>query len=479
MSLRVRLLGAVAYVLLLATVALGVPLALSLSARINDEVRTQARDQATLVAAAATDLLARSSRLELMAVAHSASVSLRGRVVIVDAGGRVIADSAPAPELGSNYSSRPEFSRALAGSPAQVQRYSRTLGQAILATAVPIVHNGRTAGAVRVTESIGSVHDAVLRVELELIAIGVVVLLIGLLVGSILAGQIGRPLKRLEQVARRVSQGELGARAAIEGSSEQRSLAASFNEMADRIGRLVRAQRNFVADASHQLRTPLTGLRLRLEEARALAGENHPSSRELDQALAEVDRLSDTVSELLLLSRAGERRLEGTLVDIGDVVSVAARRWQAEATGRRITLTTATDGEPGAVLIAREDIDRALDALIENALHYSPVGTTVTLVAAPARIEVRDRGPGMPEEERAFVFDRFRRGSAGRIGPAGHGLGLPIARELARAWGAEVTLESRPGGGTCAVISLPADGSGLADSDATAIEPAGERFAGA
>lgn len=487
MSLRVRLLGAVAYVLLLATVALGVPLALSLRARINEEVRTQARDQANLVAATATDLLGSANRAELRAVAHTASITLRGRVIIVDAAGRVLADSAGPAELGSNYGNRPELRQALAGSADQVQRYSKTLGQEILATAVPIIHNEHTAGvvrvttagAVRVTQSIGSVHSAVLRVELALIVIAGVVLLVGLLVGSVLAAQIGRPLRRLEQVARRVTQGELTARAVIEGSSEQRSLVASFNEMAERIGRLLRAQKEFVADASHQLRTPLTGLRLRLEEARALAGEQHPAAEQIDQALAEVDRLSETVSELLLLSRAGERRLAATEVELGEAVSIAARRWQAEASERGIALSATEEGVPGSVRIAREDIDRALDALVENALHYSPAGTAVTIVAAPHRIEVQDRGPGMAADERELVFDRFRRGSAGRSGPPGHGLGLPIARELARAWGAEVTLEPRADGGTRAIIDLAGVGAGdaPAQSDPVASESQGEHFA--
>jgi len=461
-------------VLLLATVAFGVPLGLSLSARIHDEVQTQAHDQAALVAATAGDLLGSTQRAQLAALAEAASTSLNGRVLIVNAAGHVLVDSAGPAEVGSSYASRPELRRALAGTPNQIERYSRTLHQEILATAVPVVHDGQTVGAVRVTQSIDSVNSAVIRVEIELILIGLIVLLIGLLGGSVLASQISRPLRRLEQVARRVAQGELSARAVVEGSLEQRSLAHSFNEMADRIGRLLSAQKDFVADASHQLRTPLTGLRLRLEEARASVEDDHASARELDRAVAEVDRLSETVSELLLLSRAGERSLAGTSVDLGDVVAVAAQRWTAEAAERKIAVKVEAEDVPGSVWIAREDIDRALDALIENALHYSPAGTMVTLVAGPARIEVRDRGRGITSDERELVFDRFRRGSAGRAGPSGHGLGLPIARELARAWGGDVLLEPRPGSGTCAVLDLTG-----VDRDPASAESDRRRFASA
>ncbi len=456
MSLRARLLGAVAYVLLLAIVSFGVPLALSLSARVNAEVRTQAQAQADLVAATAGDLLAPASRNQLGTLARTAGSSLGGRVLIVNASGQVLVDSAGPTELGASYLSRPEIKVALSGRQVQVQRASRTLGKEILATAVPIIHDGRTAGAVRVTQSVSAVHQAVLRVELAIALIGLIVLALGMLAGSLLASQIGRPLRRLEAVARRVAQGDLRARAEVEGSFEQRSLSSSFNEMTDRIARLWSAQQDFVADASHQLRTPLTGLRLRLEEAKALA-VGADATGELDAAIGEVDRLSHTVDELLLVSRAGERPLAGAPVNLGDLVIDALARWRPQASERGIALAQQRDGDPGTVWAARADLERALDALLENALRYSPSGSGVTIAAAPGRIEVRDRGPGVPIEERELVFERFRRGTVGTAGPPGHGLGLPIARELVREWGGEVTIEGRDGGGTAAIVTFEPD----------------------
>lgn len=456
MSLRARLLGAVTYVLLLAIVAFGLPLALSLRARVNAEVRTQAQAQAGLVAATAGDLLAPASRAELRTLVRTAASTVRGRVLIVNADGRVLADSAGPSEVGASYISRPEIKGALAGHQVQLQRASKTLGKEILATSVPILHNGKTAGAVRVTQSVSAVHQAVFRVELGIALIGLIVLALGLLAGNLLAGQIGRPLRRLEAVARRVAQGDLRARADVEGSLEQRSLSSSFNEMTDRMVRLFSAQQDFVADASHQLRTPLTGLRLRLEEAKALAGGSDAIT-ELDAAIGEVDRLSHTVDELLTLSREGERPLAGVSVDLGDLVTDALRRWRPEALERKITLVHDRDAVPGTVWAARADLERALDALIENALRYSPSGSTVTIADAPGRIEIRDRGPGVPTDEREMVFERFRRGSVGHSGPPGHGLGLPIARELAREWRGEVSIEGRDGGGTTAILELECD----------------------
>jgi signal transduction histidine kinase len=442
--------------LVLAIIAFGVPLAVNLSARVNAEVRTQAQAQADLVAATAADLLGSIDRAKLNTLMRTAAASVRGRVLIVNASGRVLADSAGPAELGSSYASRPEIKVALAGRQVQVQRASRTLDQQILATAVPIIRQGRPVGAARVTQSVTAVSAAVKRAELGLALIGLIVLGLGLFAGAVIAAQVSRPINRLEAVARRVSQGDLTARAQVEGSREQRSLSSSFNEMTERIVRLLRAQLDFVADASHQLRTPLTGLRLRLEEARALSSSRE-ADNELDAAMAEVDRLSRTVDELIVLSRAGERQLTGASVELLDLADSARERWQASADGHGIRLELQREGRPGSVWAARLDLERALDALLENALRYSPRGSTVTIVAAPGRIEIRDRGPGISPDERELVFERFHRGRAGRSGPTGSGLGLAIARELARAAGGEISIADREAGGTTAILSLPGE----------------------
>ena len=439
--------------LLLAIVAFGVPLAINLSARVNAEVRTQARAQADLVAKTASDLLGSRSRPQLTTLARSGPSASRGRILITDGRGVVLADSNGPAEIGTSYASRPEVQAALRGRYTQFQRYSRTLGTEILATATPIIHDGRPAGAVRLTQGVASVQSAVRRAELVVILIAAIVLALGLAAGTIIARQIAGPVQRLQRVARRVAGGDLEARAELEGSLEQRSLAGSFNEMTGRVSRLLDAQRQFVADASHQLRTPLTGLRLRLEEAHAEAG-SRAAERELEAGIAEVDRLSATVNELLVLSRAGERQVEGAWVDLQDVAAVSTERWRHRARERGIVLEHRRAGPPGAVWAARNDVERILDALLENAIHYSPPHTTVEVSSSAERLEVSDRGAGIDDEEREAVFERFRRGRAGRDGPPGSGLGLSIARELARAWDGAIDISVRDGGGTMAALVL-------------------------
>jgi signal transduction histidine kinase len=449
LTLRGRLLLALAYVLVLAIVALEIPLALSLRERVDAEVRSQARSQAEVVAATVAGDL--DQPRTLADAAATAAAAVRGRVVIVDRAGGLLADSAGTDRLGTDYGDRPEIAQTLrTGTPVQDQRHSDTLNQDILVTSVAILENRARVGAVRITQSVGAVSRATRRATLGLAAIGLLVLLLGLAAGVVIARQIAGPLRRLDDAAARVAEGDLSVRARVEGSAEQRSLARTFNAMTARLERLVAGQRDFVADASHQLRTPLSGLRLRLEEAQA-ASADPEVHEELDAAMAELDRLAAIISELLVLSQAGEVDAPPEELDLDDAVRRAAARFDG-AQGGRVTAVEAASGAPAIAPPA--DLDRVLDALIENALRYA--GGEVTVVARPGGIEVLDRGPGLADGELDAVFERFHRGQAGRAGPSGTGLGLPIARELARRWGGDVELSNRADGGATARVTVPA-----------------------
>jgi len=305
------------------------------------------------------------------------------------------------------------------------------------------------------------VGRAITKSVVGLAGLGGVVLLLGLIAGALIARDTAQPIRRLEAAAERVEGGDLAARATVEGSSEQRALARSFNRMTARLARLLGGQQEFVADASHQLRTPLTGIRLQLEEVREETPDRDPRAAELDAGLEEVDRLSDIVDELLILSRAGEHELPGERIDLADAADRALERWRKTARERQVELVRQgqgqVQGEAGHVWCAPADLNRALDSLVENAIRYSPRGGEVAISTAPGRIEVLDRGPGLEPGEEEAVFERFYRGSAGRRRARGTGLGLPIARELASQWKGSVRIESRGGGGARAVIELPPD----------------------
>jgi two-component system sensor histidine kinase TctE len=156
--------------------------------------------------------------------------------------------------------------------------------------------------------------------------------------------------------------------------------------------------------------------------------------------------MSHTIDDLLVLSRTGEREGLGEEIDLAEAAADARRRWERAAAAREIALSAELDGA-GTVWASRADFDRAVDAVLDNALHYTPSGGHVTVRASGAAIEVLDDGPGLAEGEEDDVFARFHRGRAGRGGSPGTGLGLPIARELMRTWGGDAALANRPEGG--------------------------------
>ena len=455
MSLRVRLLAAFAYVLLLVIVALEVPLVVNVSRRVDAEVEAQAAAQAHLVAASAAGRL--DDRPELRRVAEEAADELGGRVIVVDNRGRLQADS-DSDRSGAAYGDRPEIRIALAeGRTAQGRRFSRTLDETLLYTAVPVVVGEDRVGAVRVTQSVDAIEQRVRRDSLALIAIGALALALGLAFAWFLAGSFARPLQHLAATARRVEAGDLAARAEPEGSREHREVAEAFNDMTERLESVLAAQRDFVANASHQLRTPLTGLRLRLEAAGLKAGPE--LAEELAAAEQEADRLAHLLSALLTLAREGDRPPARSAVSLAAVAEAAVERWRdrADDSGHRLVLDCT---DRGLARVSDEDVAIVLDNLIENALLYTPAEGTVTVECGRANgrayVAVRDEGPGLEPGEEQLVFERFARGSRGKGGPSGTGLGLAIVATLARRWGGSAGIANQPGGGARAVASFPA-----------------------
>ena len=212
-----------------------------------------------------------------------------------------------------------------------------------------------------------------------------------------------------------------------------------------------------MANASHQLRTPLTGLRLRLESAAAKT-DSPDLERELAAAEQEVERLARLLSTLLMLAREGQTPKAGRLVSLGLAAKHAHERWEARAEQRsqRLELAHADDVVAQS---SEEDLAIVLDNLIENALHYSPEGATVTIEfgreGGGAYLAVLDEGPGLTAGEEKALFERFARGSASG-GASGTGLGLAIVQTLAQRWGGRASLENRPEGGARAEVRLPA-----------------------
>jgi signal transduction histidine kinase len=450
MSLRLRLLGAFAYVLLLILVALEVPLGLSLARRIDAEVKNGASAQAFIVAAGAAGRMGNGA--ELGRLARDSGDELGARVIVVNRAGRLLADSTAARVGSVSYASRPEIRTAIRGRRSvQGIRHSSTLGKDLLYTAVPVTNNGSVVGAVRVTQSMGAVHARVRRAVLALVGIGAFALLVGLAVAWFLASSLSKPMRNVADTARRIEAGDLEARAEESGAAEQREVATALNDMTERLVRILAAQREFVANASHQLRTPLTGLRLRLEAARAKSPEG--ARAELEAAEREVERLARLLTSLLTLAREGDEPGPARPVSLGRAAELAQERWSASA-GER-TLHLIGDGD-ATIAASEEDVAILLDNLIENALRYSAGAVSIDWGSedGEAWLAVVDEGPGLAPGEEARLFERFARGSAAAE-QSGTGLGLAIVQTLAHRWRGIARLANRAEGGMRAEVRFP------------------------
>jgi signal transduction histidine kinase len=315
------------------------------------------------------------------------------------------------------------------------------------------VIDGRVAGAVRLTRRSDDIRASVNGTVIGIVVIGAAGLLAGIVIAFGLAGSLARPIQRLAEAAVRFGRGDLRTRVgdSVRGPREIEDLAGSFDEMADRVERTVRAQREFVANASHQLRTPLTGMKLQLENA--IGEENDPDLRaRLEAAEREVDRLAEIVERLLAAARQVE---EGavTHVDLSDAASRAVERWRERA--ERAGAQVKARGLPADAVANPADVDQVLDNLIDNAMRHAgakQIELEARLRENAVEFVVSDRGRGIPEDELKRVQQPFVRGGDSS---RGSGLGLAIVRRIAAAHRGWFKLESRVDAGTTATLAIP------------------------
>ncbi len=455
MSLRAWLLLGAALMLAVVLTGLEIPLARTLEQRSLSEFRARELGAAALLAAKLSDPVAHAAQATTeprhpgphikRSVTETAQAST-ARVLVVDARRRVLADSSRRFERLAklDISTQPELQSALSGRIDSRRRYSTGLGQELLLVAVPVVEGGRVVGTVRLSAPLADVERSIHQTRFHLVLGGVGAMAVGLLLTWLLATAVTKPLRRVDDAARRLGEGEPEARARPGGPREVASLGKSFNRMADALTANAAAQRNFLTNAAHQLQTPLTGLGLRLEHIERNGGE---SAEHATKARTEVERLSVLLTDLLALTRAASVQTAATQVDLASVARLALERWSETATREGKTLRQT--GTPATVRASADDLELLLDDLIDNAIRYCPPGTTISIDTSRrgdgAILAVADDGPGIPDQDRRHVFERFYRGANGHGTAPGSGLGLAIVSELARRWEAEAALGPGPG----------------------------------
>jgi signal transduction histidine kinase len=281
-------------------------------------------------------------------------------------------------------------------------------------------------------------------------------------VGWVVAGRVLAPIGRITSVARDIQATDLSRRIQLPGPEEDelKQLADTFDAMLARLDAAFAAQRQFVADASHELRNPLAIIRTNADVA---LGDPDASPDELRQTIATVkragDRMSLLVDDLLALARRQQPTLEHEPVDLGAAVAEASDDFVVSAETRDIVLDRAI--APGVVVTGdREALKRVVANLLDNAVRLAPAGSRIRLATGSegnrAWIAVADEGPGISPEDQEHVFDRFWRADKARArSDGGTGLGLAIVRQIVESHGGEVRLHSKVGVGSSFVVWLP------------------------
>lgn len=463
--MRKRLVAALVGVAAVLLLVFGIPLASFVAKVERERLITALERDAFILAGHAKETLSTTAgsvlpSLQPYIAAHSAANGTR--VLVTNAMGLVVASNDATLSIGANFSNRPEVATALTGVPAVGERSSRTLGQPLVFVAVPVFLGDEVLGVVRLSSPQSRIDKEVRDRVLGIVLAGSFTLIAAGALAIPFALGIARPITRLTRRTEKLADGDFTVRADdSSGPPELRELSRSFNVMAGRLGLMVENQKHFAGAVSHQLRTPLTALRLRLEQAQIALGESSPEAADaIEASRAETDRLQEMVEQLLALARIEGGSAATSTVDAGDVARSRLEMWESLASERDVTIHVSgvSHAECASIDGALEQI---IDNYIDNALGVAPAGSSISVVvsrdSAHVMVDVIDEGPGLTEEQRSRAFERFWRGQHTENAP-GTGLGLAIVRQLAVASGGTAELLPRNDGqqGLMARVTLTA-----------------------
>ena len=432
--IRAGFLGVLLFLLALVVVPLGI----KISAQQRDDVRTNARASARVLANAEEERLGDPGDGEDRRGAAAPTVEAGDGLVILGSRGQVLVTNGR---------------RVPTAVLTAIRGGQQPQAQDAVVVSAPIGSASHPDGTVILVRDTEPLEQRVRALWLALAAAAVTTLALGAVIATVLARWIEHPLHELGIAATRMGHGDVSVRTdSTSGPPEVRAVASAFNEMAGRIGALLDSQRTMTADVSHQLRTPLAALQLRLE---LLADDARGETRsELTDALREIGRLNRLVDGLLAIARAEETAAKPATVDVSEIVTGRVEMWHPLAHERGIALDGNT--EPTMARATPGHLEQVLDNLLANALDALSPGdhVTVSVQREPAAvlITVADDGPGMSPSRRATALARYAGDGSGRKA----GLGLAIVARLLTTDHGSVVLEETDGGGLTVVIRLPA-----------------------
>ena len=413
------------------------------------------------LASMAAPLFSSARMDELEEMLSGAAAEMGGRLLALDADGKIQLDS-----YGQLWGTRlqlPEVADVLVNGQHAAYGIHPIDGEDYAACcAASMVLSGRTVGLLVSISPVQELVDSLTQVREQMVKVFLIVAGAAMIAALFFSRRITRPITALTRTIQKMGKGDLSARVKVRTSGEMRNLAESYNAMAEKIEHFDQSRSQFVSNASHELKTPLTTMKILLENLIYQPDMPAELREEFMQDMNhEIDRLTSVVTDLLTLTQSDSHQtpLRLTQVDLSALAEDTVHLLRPAAEKRDQTLTA--DIAPGVIITCDQGkVGQIIHNLIDNALKYTPDGGDIHLTLSAERshalLTVTDNGVGIPEEDQKHIFERFYRVDKARSrATGGTGLGLSIVHEMVTMHGGEITVESQPGQGSTFMVRLP------------------------
>ena len=395
---------------------------------------------------------------DFKAIIDSYAQEMQARVAVLDSdlAVRYVTD----PNVPVHYEDKhPEILAALQRQDNHDIRYDVWTGEERLFVAAPILDNQGIEGLVQLSAPMDEIQGRVRAMWLTLISATLVLVALFVLVSIFLGEQITRPLHRLTAAAHRLAGGDLSTRLEMNRQDELGTLAAAFDHMAAEISQLLARERAFVANASHELRSPVTSIQLRAELLEMATIDDQRRERYVREIRQESENLGRLLQQLLDLNQAqSAKKQPPAAIDIAPCLRQVCELMSPLAEWAGLTMTVDIPPSLPSIIIEERDCEMLFRNLVDNAIKYTPAGGQVRVTAHRAaswvEILVQDTGIGIPEQDLPYIFDRFYRVDKVRD-RTGSGLGLALVKEIVTQVGGEIGAASTEGEGVLMTVRLP------------------------
>ena len=444
---------------LAALIALSIILAVAISKNLYNNERGDLFTKASIISGAISGMEDTNSAKDMMSKSL-AGTSTRG--IILDSSAKSVYDTNLSGSEDSFIFTSSIISKALSAEQ-DWEVYKTDDGINTLSVAVPIVADNTVTGVVFLSKDMSPTDRIISSVRLGLILFCMVILLLVTALIIRMSHVVTSPLNQFVVAAQEISKGNFDNKLAVKGTSEIDQLANAMNYMCSQLELLEAKRRKFVSDASHELKTPMATIKLICDSITASESPNMEMVQDFLSDLSdEVDRLTRIIEKLLLLTKmdSKEMQLSPELTDFGMMLQRIKNKLKPMAMSKNITLSVDAGTNLPPVMLDYDRIWEAVYNVVDNAIKYSKIGSTVKLKADADEKEltlcVLDSGKGIPDEHKDRIFERFYRLDDSRTRETGGtGLGLSIAKEALVLHGGSIRVEDNAEGGSCFVITLP------------------------